>query len=162
MPWIASDPIRIVIPGPPRALGRQRHRIVRPKNKPEFISNYMDTESANVQSIMRDFAFRQMDGRPLFEGPIDLRFVAYMPIAASWSQKKQRAAKADEIRPTGKPDFDNCVKMIDAFKKILWRDDGQVTDGWVLKRYSDRPRLVVEIRFLTFQTGSPLPLTAGR
>lgn len=153
MPWIASDPIRVVIPGPPRALGRQRHRIVRPKNKPEFISNYMDTESANVQSIMRDFAFQQMNGHAPFEGPVDLRFVAYVPIAASWSKKKQEAARLDQIRPAGRPDFDNYVKMIDAFKKILWRDDGQITDGWVLKRYSDRPRVVVEVRFLTFRPG---------
>jgi Holliday junction resolvase RusA-like endonuclease len=151
VPWIASEPIRVLIPGPPRALGRQRHRIVRPRGKPEFVGNYMDAETANVQSIMRDFAFQQMRGRPPFEGAIDLRFVAYMPIAASWSKKKQEAARLDQIRPTGSPDFDNCVKMIDAFKKILWRDDGQITDGYVWKRYSDRPRLAVEVRFLSFE-----------
>lgn len=99
------------------------------------------------------WAAREVMGNALpLDGPIDLRVVAYMPIPASWSNRKRAAALADQIRPIGKPDFDNLMKgLCDAFKQIVWTDDSRVTDPagpW--KRYSDRPRLHIEVRLLTF------------
>lgn len=111
----------------------------------------MPAESRNEEAVIRDFAQQQMKGRPPFEGPIDLRFAAYMPVPATWSKKKQAAALAGKIRPVGRPDADNLLKRVDALKKIVWRDDSQVSDGAVFKRFSDRPRLIIEIRPLTYQ-----------
>lgn len=139
--------IRIVVPGTPKPLERNRHRIIAPKGKPAFVGNYLPTKSRNEQAVIRDFGAQAMGGRPPLEGPIDLRVAVYLPIAASWPKKKQQAARDGLIRPAGRPDIDNFIKLaMDAAKNIVWRDDSQVTDVAMWKRFSDQPRLVIEIR----------------
>lgn len=141
--------IRIAVPGTPKPLERNRHRIVRPAGGPAFVSNYLPAKSRNEQAVIRDFAKQAMAGRIPFEGPIDLRIVAWVAIPSSWSQKKQVAALAGEIYPTGKSDLDNYCKLImDSLKAIVWRDDSQVVDLFAWKRYSLTPQAVVEIRSL--------------
>ena len=84
-------------------------------------------------------------GRPLLEGPVELRVMAYMPIPASWSMKKQRAAALGEILPISRPDLDNCIKSIkDGCNKVIWKDDSQVVDIIAKKRYG-APRVEIEI-----------------
>ena len=152
MPWVASEPLRLVIPGVPRPLERNRHRIVNTKSGNQFVANYLPAQSAREQSVIRKIAYDAMDGRPPLLGAIDLRIVAYMPIPASWSNKKQAAALADRIRPTGRPDWENLAKMLDGLNGVVWRDDSQITDPrGPYKRYSDRPRTVIEIRELAWQ-----------
>lgn len=154
MPWVRGDIIRVIIPGAPKPLQRNRHRIVRPRGKPEFISNYLPAESRAEQSTIRHFGHTAMAGRPLLDGVVEMRLVAYMPIPQSWSNKKRVAAIGDQIRPTSKPDLSNMWRLAeDAFKHIIWRDDAQITDGGLWKRYSDRPRLAIEISPLTFRPG---------
>jgi len=152
MAWLASDPIKIIVPGPPKAWERAGHRIVDKKDGGRFVSTFTPSKMRHEQSFIRSLAHTAMGNRAPLDGAIDLRVVAYMPIAASWSKRKQAAALADEIRPTGKPDFDNLIKSLcDAIKGVVWHDDSQVTDPagpW--KRFSDRPRLVIEIRQLTW------------
>ncbi len=143
--WRRSLPIRIVVPGAPKAWERAGHRIARKRDGRQFVSSYTPAQTRREQSNIRAFAHKAMDDRPPLTGPIELRFVAYMPIAASWSKKKQADALADRIRPTGTPDLDNCMKQVDSFKELVWRDDAQVTDAMLWKRYSDRPRLVIEV-----------------
>jgi Holliday junction resolvase RusA-like endonuclease len=103
-------------------------------------------ETRNEQAVFRDRAETAMAGRIPLDQAIEINIAFYMPIPQSWSRKKQAAALADLVRPITKPDFDNCSKMIDALKGIVWRDDCRVTDAHIYKRYSDRPRLVIEIR----------------
>lgn len=152
MPWVASEPIRLVIPGPPKAWERAGHRIVTTKTGAQFVSSYTPAQTRHEQSFIRAVAYKAMDGHNPLKGPIDLRIVAYVPIGESWSKKKRAAALADEIRPTGKPDWDNLGKSVcDAIKGVVWNDDSQVTDPrGPYKRYSDQPRLVIEIRELVW------------
>ena len=150
MPWLASDPIRIVIPGPPKAWQRAGHRIAKGKTGKLFVQSYTKTETREAQTDIKVWAYQAMKGRTIIDGPIDLRFAAYLPVPASWSRKKQAAALADQIRPISKPDFDNYSRMIDALKAIVWSDDSRVTDSGIFKRYSDKPRLVIEVRALTW------------
>ena len=151
MPWSYGETVCIVVPGPPKPLERNRHRIVKARSGATFVSNYTPAKSRNEQAVIRDMADQQMNGRAPFEGPIDLRFVAYMPVPASWSKRKQDRAIEDWIRPTGKPDADNFLKMVDALKGIVWRDDAQVTDCCLWKRYSVRPRTIIEVRPMTWE-----------
>lgn len=151
MPWVAGDPIRIVIPGIPRPLERNRHRIVTPKGRPSFVANYLPAQSAREQSVIRKIAYDAMDGRAPIDGPLELRFVAYMGIAASWSRIKTADAITDRIRPTARPDLSNLIKQCeDAMNEIVYRDDSLITDCHLYKRFSDRPRLVIEVRSLTW------------
>lgn len=151
MTWVRSEPIKVTIPGPPKALERNRHGIVKRRDGTQFVANYLPAKSRAESSAIRRFAFDAMGDRPPLDCPIDLRFVAYMPIAESWSKRRRADALADRIRPAMGIDVDNILKLLaDSFKELVWRDDRLVTEvsGW--KRYSDRPRLVVEVRALTW------------
>ena len=151
MPWVAGEPLRLVIPGVPRPLERNRTRIVNTKTGGQFVANYLPAQSAREQSVIRKIAYDAMNGRAPLLGPIDLRIVAYMPIPASWSNKKQATALNDKIRPTGRPDWENLAKMLDGLNGVVWRDDSQITDPrGPYKRYSNRPRTVIEIRELAW------------
>lgn len=63
-------------------------------------------------------------------GPVSLLIRAYLPIPASWSQKKKEAAKIGVIRPTCKPDLDNLAKHLkDCLTSLsFWQDDRQVVE----------------------------------
>jgi Holliday junction resolvase RusA-like endonuclease len=151
MPWTASEPIRIIVAGPPKPWKRAGHRIVTTRDRRQFVSTYTPADQRKEQTSIKQIASLVMGNRPPLDGAIELRVVAYMPVPASWSQRKQAAALADQVRPTGRPDFDNLAKgLADSFKGIVWRDDTLVTEASVWKRFSDRPRIVAEVRLLTW------------
>jgi hypothetical protein len=90
-------------------------------------------------------------GRPLFGGPLRVRVTALYAVPGSWSAKKQREALAGIIRPTGKPDWDNLAKVLDAFNQVVWADDAQVVDGRIVKAYSEKALFEVEIYVLNLR-----------
>ena len=141
--------VRFVVPGPPKALERNRHRIVRKKDGGQFVANYLPAQSRAEQNAVRMFAAQAMAGRPPFEGPLEMRMTAFLPIPPSWSRKKQAAALAGTILPAGRPDVDNLVKLVlDGAQQIAMREDSQIVSMHVWKRYSDTPRVCVELRRL--------------
>lgn len=145
--WQHGEVIRVVVPGPPKALERNRHRIVTTRDKRQFVANYLPSQSAKEQSTIRWFASQAMNGRAPIDGPLELKFAAYFAVPASWSKKKQAAALAGELRPGHKPDLSNLVKLCeDAMNAICYRDDSLITDCALFKRYSATPRIVIEIR----------------
>jgi len=51
------------------------------------------------------------------------------------------------VLPTSKPDGDNNLKLVqDALNEIVWRDDAQVVDARVIKRYAAEPALRIQVR----------------
>jgi Holliday junction resolvase RusA-like endonuclease len=151
MPWVPSDPIRILLPGVPRAWERAGHRIVTAPGRKPFVRSYVPTQTDKEQERIRKLARVAMGNKPPIDGPVELRFVAFMPVPKSWSNRKKLAALGDEIRPTPKPDLSNLVKLCeDAMNKIVFRDDSLITDSFLWKRYADRPRLQIEVRALTW------------
>ena len=152
---------RFVVPGLPKSKARARSRIFQSKKtgKP-FISTYTPAETQNEEAVLRTIADFAMQGCAPFEGALDLRVSIFMAIPQSWSQRKRADALAGRIRPTKKPDWDNVGKLTDALNGIVWRDDSQISDAHVWKRFSDRPRVVIEVRCLEIRP--PLPaVTSG-
>ena len=140
---------RFVLPGVPKALERNRHRIVKTKTGGQFVANYLPAQSRAEQGAVRLFAQTAMAGRPPCEGPVELKMTAYMPVPASWSKKKKAAALAGTIRPTGKPDASNILKNLeDGMRQIVFRDDSQIVALHVWKLFSVSPRVVVEVRLI--------------
>lgn len=137
---------RIVVPGPPRGVERARSRIVRKRDGSQFVSTYTASKTRNEQAVIRQMASDEMGDRPPFDGALELRLGAHLPIPQSFSKKRTADALAGRLLPTTKPDFDNIAKFVDALKGIAFRDDNQIADAHIWKRYSDRPRFVVEIR----------------
>ena len=53
----------------------------------------------------------------------------------------------EKMRPTKKPDLDNCLKAItDALNGFAYKDDSQIVSIAVSKFYSDDPRAYVKNR----------------
>lgn len=93
-------------------------------------------------------ARQQMLDRGLdpFDGPIEVCMEFYRPVQVSIS-KKERARRLSGVhRPTVKPDLSNYIKALeDGLNGILWVDDNRIVQIVAEKKYSDRPRIVIEV-----------------
>lgn len=139
--------VRFVLPGLLHGKQRARHRVVRTKAGAQFVSTYTPAQTRREEGEVALFASAAMQGRAPLEGPIDLRVCVFLPVPASWSGIKQRKALTGAIMPAGKPDIDNLTKsVLDGINGRVFRDDAQVVSLAAWKRYSDTPRVVVEVR----------------
>jgi len=105
----------------------------------------------------------------MFEGPLECHITAYFQIPESRACKKHLESIVDkddnllvEVNvpckklhigdyswSLGRNDWDNIGKSVcDGMKGIAWRDDGQISVGSVTKKYSDQPRVEIEIKEL--------------
>lgn len=132
--------LTIEVEGTP--VGKGRPRITTRNGRPR---GFTPPRTETYEGKLAFFAKMAMQGRAVFEGPLAVRVEAHFPIARSWPKRKQAEALAGTVRPTTKPDADNLLKVLDAFNEIVWRDDVQVVEATIVKRYSDRPRLVVTV-----------------
>ena len=93
-------------------------------------------------------AKQQMLDRGLepYDGPLEVRMKFYRPVQTSIS-KKERARRLSGVhRPTVKPDLSNYVKATeDALNGILWVDDNLIVTETAEKKYSESPRIVIEV-----------------
>ena len=121
-------------------------RIVFPRTGKPFVHEYPHPESAEWEKAIGQLAAIYMCGRAPTENPVALLVHSLIPIPQSWSTRDHDAALAGAIRPTSKPDWDNYGKITDALNEIVWKDDSQVVDGRVIKRYSVSPALRIEVR----------------
>ena len=126
--------IAFVIPGEavPFARARGGNGIARftPKKQRDFM--------ATVKQIAAD----AMDGAPPLDGPVQL--IARFDYLRPASHTKRQAACPWKM---SKPDADNLVKIIkDALSKLAWRDDAQVCDLHVQKRYAPVARVTITLQ----------------
>lgn len=163
--------IRVVIPGEPKGVGRTKSRAVPMRNKatgkpvlnakgqPIYTSmNYTPGETRTEAGVIRMYAEKAMHefwaaqpaGTPqrLLDNCLSLRMTMFVPIRKTMPKKYLGMALAENptVRPGKKPDCDNSSKFIDAMKGVVFTDDSRFTEWLVWKRYSEQPRVVIEIR----------------
>lgn len=139
-----SATVAFVIPGTP--VGKGRPKFARRGN---FVSTYTPEKTASYENLVKVKAEEAMKGRPAIDGAVAVTIWLWVTPPVSWSQKKKRAALAGEIYPTTKPDWDNVGKGIcDAMNEIVFKDDKQIVDARVTKRYGQVARAAVEVRAL--------------
>jgi Holliday junction resolvase RusA-like endonuclease len=133
--------IAFTVPGQPQGKGRPRIGKVGPHAR-----MFTPVKTVAYEGLVAHAAQIARDGRPLLEGPVRVAMSIDCQVPASWSGKKQRIALAGELVPTTKPDIDNVVKAIfDGLNGVVWKDDVQVVDLRVRKRYSAVPCVRVQI-----------------
>ena len=134
--------ISFTIPGAP--VGKGRPRFARRGN---FVTTYTPERTASYENLVKFHAAMAMkNGKPLLKGALSVLFSIHAPIPASWSKKQKEAALKQELRPTTKPDLDNCAKLLaDAMNGIVYDDDKQIVDMLVRKQYSDTPRVEIKV-----------------
>lgn len=131
--------ITFTVPGQPTAKGRPR--FVRATGR-----SYTPTRTVNAEAFVKTMATEAMSGRAPLDGPLGLKLLAVFDVPASWSRKKQEAAIAGAIRPTGRPDLDNLIKLYgDACNGIVWRDDAIIVRAEIEKRYGPAPGVTIEV-----------------
>lgn len=136
--------VAFVIPGTP--VGKGRPKFAR---RGKFVTTYTPEKTASYENLIRVKAEQAMEGRPLFDGPVEVSIRLIVTPPASWSQKKQREALEGQIRPTSKPDIDNVLKgIMDACNEIVFKDDKQAVAVSINKQYGTVARAAVEVRAL--------------
>jgi Holliday junction resolvase RusA-like endonuclease len=79
-------------------------------------------------------------------GPIKLDLTFYFSVPKSTSIRKRTQMLNGVIHHIKKPDADNCAYLItNSLKKIFYRDDSQIIDLCIHKRYGQEPKTVVKI-----------------
>lgn len=133
--------IRFTVPGQPQGKMRPGVRVVG-----KFAQQYVPKKTLTYESLIAVNAQIAMAGHDLVEGPVLVRMFIALQLPESKSQKWKRQALAGEVFPTTKPDVDNTVKAVfDALNGVVWKDDVQVVDLQLTKRYSAQPRVEVEV-----------------
>lgn len=137
--------ITITLPGQPKGKGRPRFRVVKSKTGKVFGSTFTDAQTRSYETLLREAAEAVMGEAPLLEGALQIDVEARFDVPQSWSRKKREAALRGEVMPTGRPDLDNLVKVLDALNSVVWRDDSQIVIANIAKLYSERPALVIKV-----------------
>lgn len=131
----------VELSGDPKGKGRPRF-----SRKGGFA--YTPTPTRNYEAALRLAGQAAMFTTPPIEGALKVDVLAAFSVPLSWSKKKREQALMGLIRPTGRPDLDNIIKMLDALNGVVWRDDAQIVVANIRKRYADRPRLRIEVEAL--------------
>ena len=122
--------------------------IPRGKARPRFNSRtgrvYTPATTIEAENSIYAQAYPFRPNQPLV-GPLMVILDAFFPIPMSWSIKKKQMAEQAALRPTGKPDLDNCIKILDALNGVFWKDDAQIVDIRGTKWYSAIPRIEIKI-----------------
>lgn len=107
---------------------------------------YTPTKTKNYEYLVKQtFLNKYPDFKPI-EGRVTMTIIAYFDIPKSTSKKKKVEMLCGEISPTKKPDWDNIGKIIsDALNKFAFKDDSQITDVRIFKKYSTIPKVIVKV-----------------
>jgi len=133
----------IELTGP--TVGKGRPRFTRTKSGRPLV--YTPAETRSYERDLAWAAKLAMGARDPSRLPVALSLEAYLEIPSSWSRAKREAALTGTLLPTCKPDADNLLKIAaDALRGIVLADDASVVDATVSKRYSEDPRIRIEVR----------------
>ena len=131
---------------PPQGKGRPRFRVVKTRGGAVFGNAYTPINTRKFEGRLQAAAVSVMNGRQPLDGALVVVIRAFMPVPQSWPRRKRDAALTGVLQPTTKPDWENIAKTLDAFNGVVWIDDRQIVDGRVIKSYSEKPGLMVEVK----------------
>lgn len=135
------SPVSFLVPG--EAIGKGRPRVSTIGGHARM---FTPKKTANYESLIAMAAQQAMQGRELIAGPVLLEMKIFVAVAASWSKKKSAEALQGLVMPTKKPDADNVLKAIcDGINGIVFKDDVQVVNVSLSKRFSETPGVSVRI-----------------
>ena len=130
----------IIIPGD--AVPQGRPRVVRIGGR---TIAYDPPKSKAYKALVRQCASQNAPEEPL-DGAVALVVQIFRSVPKSWSKKKREDAYAGLIWPTTKPDVSNIVKGIeDALNGIWYKDDSQIVNEHIVKRYAREPGVIVKM-----------------
>ena len=138
--------IRFFVPGIPRPGGsKTAFRTKRGKVVVTDASKY----TKNWQSVVALTAHEAMIGRHIYNEPLSLRIIFYMPRSKSHYGSGSNAEKLRPAAPkyhTIAPDITKLIRSTeDAMTRIVWVDDSQITKQVAEKVYSETPGAWIDV-----------------
>ena len=134
--------VAFTVPGEPQ--GKGRPRFARAGN---YVRTYTPEKTASYENLVKLEYERQCGGfRFKDDEPIFMFVRAFLSVPKSTSKKKRELMLNGLLVPIKKPDYDNIEKIIsDSLNEIAYKDDAQICDALLQKRYSEIPRVEVEL-----------------
>jgi len=127
------------IEGKPVGKGRPRF-----KRMGNFVQTYTPTATADYEKLVR-LRFQNAGG-VITDKPVKVEVVALFAPPKSTRKRDRIEMLANRILPVKKPDCDNIAKIVlDALNKIAYKDDAQVAELSVKKRYAAAAKVFVHI-----------------
>ena len=137
--------ISFVVSGVPK--GKARARTVVQGGR---VHSYTPAGTANYERKVAAACLSACKGRQMpSEAPLKFSARIYMPIPKSANKGLRERLASGRVFHTRKPDIDNVLKSLtDGCCGIAYRDDNQIAAVYAVKRYSDCPRVEVEIEVI--------------
>lgn len=134
-----AELVIVTVPGVPVAKGRPRLN-----GRGKFVRAYTPAKTRRYEDLIRCEAAKVMQDQAPTNEPVTICVSAYIAMPKRFSAKTRLDAIDGIVKPATRPDADNYAKAaLDGCNGILFKDDSQVTDLIVRKRYSAEPRLVI-------------------
>lgn len=127
------------IEGKPVGKGRPRF-----KRMGNFVQTYTPAATADYEKMVR-LRFQNAGGQ-ITEKPVKIEIAAFFAPSKSTRKRDKTEMLANRILPAKKPDCDNIAKIIlDALNQIAYKDDSQVVELSVKKKYASEAKVSVHI-----------------
>ena len=82
----------------------------------------------------------------IMEGPVELELYFHMPIPKAASMIRRKQMIAGIIHHIKRPDIDNLAYVVtNALKGLVYKDDSQIVNLHVYKRYADAPKILLKV-----------------
>lgn len=128
-----------VVEGKPTGKGRPRFKRVG-----NFVQTYTPANTAEYEKLVK-LRFQNAGGA-ITDKPVKIEIVALFAPPKSTKKRDKAEMLMNKILPTKKPDCDNIAKIIlDALNQIAYKDDAQVIELIVKKRFAAEARVYVHI-----------------
>lgn len=128
-----------LIPGKPQGKDRPRFD---PKTNRVYTTQSTRTYE---QTVRWSYISATTANERMHDGKCRVEIEAVYSIPVSWTVAKKNQAHTGDITP-GKPDCDNIAKaVLDALNGLAYKDDAQVAELVVKKRYGEKAHVAVRI-----------------
>lgn len=98
---------------------------------------HADKTVAYEELVRQRFLAEAQGKRFADDAPIDIIITAFLGIPKSASKRKQMLMTSGALFPMKKPDLDNVMKIVcDALNGIAYKDDAQIVNAKICKRWS--------------------------
>jgi Holliday junction resolvase RusA-like endonuclease len=116
-----------------------------PQKQTKWCKNWAyDPSKADRQTVIWQ-ASHYAPETPLL-GPVEMDVMFYMPVPKSCSKSERNGMLNGLIYPIKRPDVDNMGYLIsNALNELFYKDDSQIVDLHLHKRYAEVPRSVIKI-----------------
>jgi Holliday junction resolvase RusA-like endonuclease len=116
------------------------------KSGKQWVHHYYSRRQQRRDRIIEKLLSKYQPLKPL-TAALGIRIDVYMKVPKSYSKAKRALCLELKILPTKAPDLDNIRKSLyDRLQKCgYFKDDKQICEEKGTKRFSDKPRIEIEI-----------------